>query len=182
MHPFTYLVPALFFNATVNTRKDLGTDTFGAELGAFEFESATLQSEPGFEFQFDSEVVFGTNYASTNSELGISHPDFRGTVVPRDGATPFKFHIGGVQIGNEALLPIITGNTSTGLEIPYGSVYRVLVATFQGGEGEYKSLENSVFVGTETVSDSGIPGKFLLGFKISKVYPTSTNITIGNEF
>ena len=60
--------------------------------------------------------------------------------------------------------------------------HTVLVATFQGGEGEYKSLENSVFVGTETVSDSGIPGKFLLGFKISKVYPTETNITIGNEF
>jgi hypothetical protein len=119
--------------------------------------------------------------------------------VPNDGAAPFKFHIGGVQIGNEDLLPIITGNTSTGLEIPYGSVYRgilsqsqytvpcswcctVLTATFQGGEGEYESLENSVFVGTETVSDSGIPGKFLLGFKISKVYPTKTNITIGNEF
>jgi hypothetical protein len=91
----------------------------------------SLTTQPQFEFQFDSKVIFGTNYASTNLELGISHPDFRGTVVPNDGAAPFKFHIGGVQIGNEDLLPIITGNTSTGLEIPYGSVYRGILSQSQ---------------------------------------------------
>lgn len=39
------------------TQKDLGTDTFGAELGAFEFESATLQSEPGVSGHVESKIV-----------------------------------------------------------------------------------------------------------------------------
>lgn len=58
----------------------------------------------------------------------------------------------------------------------------VLVPTFRGGDSHYKTLENSVFVASETVSDSGIPGKFILGVKISKVYANRTNVTIGAEF
>jgi hypothetical protein len=58
----------------------------------------------------------------------------------------------------------------------------VLIPAFRGGESHYKTLENSVFVASETVSDSGIPGKFILGVKISKVYASKTNITIGEEF
>jgi len=38
------------------TQTDLGTDTFGAELGAFEFESGTLQSEPGVSDSAASEM------------------------------------------------------------------------------------------------------------------------------
>ncbi|KAK6597045.1 hypothetical protein H4I96_09697 [Botrytis cinerea] len=156
MQPFTYLVPALFFNATVNTVKPLGHNSFGAALGLFEFESATLYSEPEFDFQFSASVASGINFATTNENAGISSPDFRGTVVPNDGAAPFQMKMSGVQL--------------------------VLTPTFRGGESKYKTLENSVFVASETVSDSGIPGKFLLGVKISKVLASRTNITIGEEF
>ncbi|KAF5874779.1 putative lipase gdsl protein [Botrytis fragariae] len=172
MQPFTYLVPALFFN------KPLGHDTFGAALGLFEFESATLYSEP----EFIASVTSGVNFATTNENAGVSNPDFRGTVVPNDGAAPFQMKMSGVQLGNDVVLPIISGNTPTGIEVPYGTVYRVLTPTFRGGESKYKSLENTVFVASETVSDSGIPGKFLLGVKISKVFASKTNITIGEEF
>ncbi|TGO43555.1 hypothetical protein BOTNAR_2268g00010 [Botryotinia narcissicola] len=182
MQPFTYLVPALFFNATVNTVKPLGHDTFGAALGLFEFESAMLYSEPEFDFQFSASVIHGVNFATTNEIAVISNPDFRGTVIPSDGAAPFQMKMNGVQIGNDAVLPIISGNTPTGLEVPYGTVYRVLTPTFAGGESKYKTLENTVFVASETVSDSGIPGKFLLGVKISKVFVSKTNITIVEEF
>jgi hypothetical protein len=58
----------------------------------------------------------------------------------------------------------------------------VLIPIFRGGEAHYKTLENSVFVASETVSDSGIPGRFILGVKISKVFASNTNITIGEEF
>ncbi|KAM0157144.1 hypothetical protein ACHAPF_011432 [Botrytis cinerea] len=182
MQPFTYLVPALFFNATVNTVKPLGHNSFGAALGLFEFESATLYSEPEFDFQFSASVTSGINFATTNENAGISSPDFRGTVVPNDGAAPFQMKMSGVQLGNEAVLPVISGNIPSGLEVPYGTVYRVLTPTFRGGESKYKTLENSVFVASETVSDSGIPGKFFLGVKISKVFASRTNITIGEEF
>ncbi|KAB2102318.1 hypothetical protein AG0111_0g9428 [Alternaria gaisen] len=148
----------------------------------FEFESATLYAEPEFDFQFSASVTSGVNFATTNEVAGISSPDFSGTVLPDDGATPFQMRMSGVQLGNEAVLPVITGNTSTGIEVPYGTVYRVLVPTFRGGDSHYKTLENSVFVASETVSDSGIPGKFILGVKISKVYANRTNVTIGAEF
>ncbi|EUC26698.1 hypothetical protein COCCADRAFT_113619 [Bipolaris zeicola 26-R-13] len=201
MVPFTYLAPALFFNATVKTVKPLGHDSFGAALNMFEFESAMLYTEPEFEIQFSASVTAGVNFATTNEAAGISGPDFRGTVVPNDGAAPFQMRMGGVQLGNEAVLPIISGNTSSGLEVPYGTVYRgannmsiqtlcnciltcltVLTPVFRGGEAHYKTLENSVFVASETVSDSGVPGKFILGVKISKVFASKTNITIGEEF
>ncbi|KAM0123311.1 hypothetical protein ACHAP3_011231, partial [Botrytis cinerea] len=178
--------------------KPLGHNSFGAALGLFEFESATLYSEPEFDFQFSASVASGINFATTNENAGISSPDFRGTVVPNDGAAPFQMKMSGVQLGNEAVLPVISGNIPSGLEVPYGTVYRgpnqrrcpnyiltgliVLTPTFRGGESKYKTLENSVFVASETVSDSGIPGKFLLGVKISKVLASRTNITIGEEF
>ncbi|KAG9191398.1 hypothetical protein G6011_09486 [Alternaria panax] len=182
MLPFTYLVPALYFNATVKTVKPLGHDSFGAAVNMFEFESATLYTEPEFDFQFTAEVISAVNYAKTNEAAGISSPHFRGTVVPNDGATPLQMSMGGVQLGNEAVLPVITGNTPSGLEVPYGTVYRVLTPTFRGGDAQYKVLEDSVFVASETVSDSGIAGKFILGVKISKVFAAKTNVTIGGEF
>ncbi|EUC39502.1 hypothetical protein COCMIDRAFT_10407 [Bipolaris oryzae ATCC 44560] len=182
MHPFTYLVPALYFNATVNTVKPLGHNSFGAALNLFEFESGTLYTEPEFDFQFTASVTPAVNYATTNEAAGTSRPDFRGTVTPSDGSAPFQMRMGGVQLGNEAVLPVISGNAPTGLEVPYGAVYRVLIPEFEGGESEYKILEDSVFVASETVSDSGVPGKFLLGVKISKVFAAETDITIGEEF
>ena len=58
----------------------------------------------------------------------------------------------------------------------------VWVPTFRGGSARYTNLQNSIFVGSETVSDSEVPGQFLIGVKISKVFATKTNITIGEEF
>lgn len=69
-------------------------------------------------------MTSGVNFATTNEVAGISSPDFSGTVLPDDGATPFQMRMSGVQLGNEAVLPVITGNTSTGIEVPYGTVYR----------------------------------------------------------
>lgn len=43
--------------------------------------------------------------------------------MPHDGAAPFQMTMSGVQLGNEAVLPVISGNTSTGIEVPYGTVY-----------------------------------------------------------
>jgi hypothetical protein len=69
-------------------------------------------------------VTSGVNFATTNEAAGISSPDFRGTVIPNDGAAPFQMTMSGVQLGNEAVLPVISGNISTGIEVPYGTVYR----------------------------------------------------------
>lgn len=77
-----------------------------------------------FDIQFSASVTPGVNFATTNEAAGISSPDFRGTVVPDDGASPFQMRMNGVQLGNEAVLPVISGNTPTGLEVPYGTVYR----------------------------------------------------------
>jgi hypothetical protein len=58
----------------------------------------------------------------------------------------------------------------------------VWAPTFHGGNDKFKVLQNSVFVGSETVADSDIPGQFVVGLKISEVFPVKTNITIGDEY
>lgn len=59
---------------------------------------------------------------------------------------------------------------------------QVVTPTFYGGNSNYAVLQNSVFVGAETVSDGGKDGYFEVGVKISKVWPVNTTITIGNEY
>ena len=58
----------------------------------------------------------------------------------------------------------------------------VWVPTFYGGSPDYAVLQNSIFVASETVSDSDKPGYFAVGMKISKIWPVNTTITIGNEY
>ena len=58
----------------------------------------------------------------------------------------------------------------------------VWTPTFYGGSAKYAVLQNSIFVASETVSDSDRVGYFAVGMKISKVWPKNTTITIGNEF
>ncbi len=53
--------------------------------------------------------------------------------------------------------------------------------TFYGGSEKYSVLQNSVFVASETVASSDKPGYFLVGMKISKVWPRNTTVTIGDE-
>ena len=58
----------------------------------------------------------------------------------------------------------------------------VWTPTFYGGSEKYSVLQNSVFVASETVSDSSRAGYFAVGMKISKIWPVNTTITIGNEY
>ena len=60
--------------------------------------------------------------------------------------------------------------------------FPVWTPTFYGGSAKYSVLQNSVFVASETVASSERPGYFLVGMKISKVWPKNTTITIGSEF
>ena len=53
--------------------------------------------------------------------------------------------------------------------------------TFRGGSDKYANLQNSIFVASETVSDSPNPNEFYVGLKISKVFNSNTSVTIGNE-
>ena len=58
----------------------------------------------------------------------------------------------------------------------------VWVPTFEGGDEKYANLQNSIFVASETVSDSPNPNEFYVGMKISKVFCTNTSVVIGQEF
>jgi hypothetical protein len=61
-------------------------------------------------------------------------------------------------------------------------VFLVWLPSFYGGGSKYANLQNSVFVASETVSDSSKTGYFLVGMKISKVWPVNTTITIVEEY
>ena len=53
----------------------------------------------------------------------------------------------------------------------------VFVVSFRTGSAQYKNLEDSIFVGSETVKALG-NGVFRGGLRISKVFSTQTNITL----
>ncbi|KAK5114413.1 hypothetical protein LTR85_010236 [Meristemomyces frigidus] len=161
---------------------DLGNLSTGGTLGLGRVKEATLQSEPGFMPAFRATVLYGEDYVTGDPNEPITRPDLTGTVYPDDGSTPFQMHSGGIQVADAELAAIVATNTSEGRKIPYGAVYSVWTPTFRGGDKAYSNLQKSIFVGSETVSDSGTPGEFLVGIRISKVSPVKTNITIGEEF
>lgn len=53
----------------------------------------------------------------------------------------------------------------------------VFVVSFRTGSAKYKNLEDSIFVGSETVRALG-NGVFRGGLRISKVLSTKTNVTL----
>ncbi|KAE9374668.1 hypothetical protein N431DRAFT_464902 [Stipitochalara longipes BDJ] len=183
MHSFNYLVPALFWNATVNTVFSSGNLSTGGGLRLGVVTSATLRSEPGFEPSFTAQFAHGVDFITTDpGTTGISRPDLTGLVLPDDGSTPFQMHATGIQIGNQEVAEIALTNSTKGLKMPYGAVYSVWVPTFRGGSDKYANLQNSIFIASETISDSSNPNEFFVGLKISKVFNTNTSIIIGNEF
>lgn len=127
MHSFNYLVPALFWNATVFQVQDLGNLSTGGGLGLGKVKSATLQSEPGFEPQFKGTMLFGTDYVTVDAKPdNITRPDLTGTIYPAEGSapfTPFQMHVSGIQVADAELNSIAGTNTSEGRKIPYGAVY-----------------------------------------------------------
>ena len=58
----------------------------------------------------------------------------------------------------------------------------VWVPTFYGGSENYAVLQNSIFVASETVSDADKAGYFLVGMKISKVWPGTFESRIQNFY
>lgn len=155
-----------------------------------------------FEPSFTATVIYGEDYPTVDPVTDIVRSDFLALVVPDDKDTPFQMHATGIQFPT-AELAAITGSTTTGLAVPYGATYSgrvhlfkterhersrinlfrlVWVPRFRGGSSKYANLQNSVFVGSETVSSGANPGEFYVGVKISKVFSTNTSVVIGQEF
>ena len=53
----------------------------------------------------------------------------------------------------------------------------VFVISFRTGSDQYRNLENSIFVASETVKALG-DGTFRVGLRLNKVYATKTNVTL----
>jgi len=183
MKSFNYLVPALFWNATVLQVQNLGNISTGGTQLLGQVIKARLYSEPGFEPSFSADFHYGEDYVTSDpGGDGIGRPNLIGVVAPDNGDTPFVMQVSGIQFGTPVLDEIIGTNTSTGKAVPYGGAYSVWVPTFRGGSAKYANLQNSIFVASETVSDSPVPGQFYVGMKISKVFCTNTSVVIGEEF
>lgn len=55
--------------------------------------------------------------------------------------------------------------------------HTVFVVSFRTGSTKYQSLENGLFVASETVKALG-NGDFRVGLRVSKVFATKTNVTL----
>jgi hypothetical protein len=159
-----------------------------------------LASEPGFEPHFNGSVKYAGDYLTQDPTDGIARPACVGAVYPDNGDSPFLFRISGVDHASATAAEIFTSSENLNLSIPYGFSYSgsssqwhssltsgwhsilVWTPTFYGGSEKYSVLQNSVFVASETVASSNKPGYFLVGMKISKIWPKNTTVTIGNEF
>ncbi|EMC97460.1 hypothetical protein BAUCODRAFT_453035 [Baudoinia panamericana UAMH 10762] len=179
---YNYLMPALYLNLTVQTVINLGNLTTGGQQLLGNIVDGHLYSEPGFVPNFSASIKYAEDYLTADPLDGVAHPACIMTVFPDNGDTPFLMKIGGIQYPNPSLDGIFSSNTSNTEAIPYGYVYSVWTPTFFGGADNYTNLQNSVFVGSETISGSGQPGTFVVGMKFSKVFNVNTSITIGHEF
>lgn len=128
-------------------------------------------------------------------------PDIRGLVSTDDGEY-LELLATGLQTINPQLGAIITGAGSGSLafgEFQSGESAPLLAlmcrcarksdeetdewcivffVTFRTGAAKYKNLENSLFVGSETVKSitGGKNGDFKAGLRISKLYSTKTDV------
>lgn len=179
---------------------ELGTLSTGGSQLLGRIANGYLVSEPGFELQFNGTVKYASNFLTSDPGYDdVSRPGMTGAVYPDNGDIPFLIRIGGIERISQQEVEIITSNTSTGLSVPYGYAYSgepssyracnstkwfesVVTPTFYGGGANYSILQNSIFVGAETVGDGGRDGYFEVGVKISMVSPINTTITIGHEF
>ncbi|MCJ1291736.1 hypothetical protein MMC34_003281 [Xylographa carneopallida] len=153
MVPFNYLVPALFWNATVLQVQNLGNISTGGSQLLGQVIKARLYSEPGvccsvqridlivapisipcdlpflsgttqFEPCFSADFLYGEDYVTADPGVdGIARPNLIGVVAPDNGDTPFIMQVSGIQVGTPVLDEITGTNTSIGQAVPYGAAY-----------------------------------------------------------
>ncbi|KAK3709518.1 hypothetical protein LTR37_010891 [Vermiconidia calcicola] len=158
--PYVYATPALYLNFIVKSVESLGKlSTGGTQLFAPIVEGY-LRTEPDFEIQFSGAVRSAADYLTLDPDGITARGDVVGEVVPDSGDTPFLIRISGINHLSPQSAEIFTSNRTAGRAVPYGYSYSVWTPTFYGGSAKYAVLQNSIFVASETVSDSGRPGYF----------------------
>lgn len=106
------------------SQTDLGDLSTGGEQLVGPVVSGSMRSELGFVPQFSGSVKYAADYLTSDpGDDGVSRPSLSGTVFPDNGDTPFLFRATGVQMASPELGAIVATNTTSGLAIPYGSVY-----------------------------------------------------------
>ncbi|KAH8802551.1 hypothetical protein F5884DRAFT_903212, partial [Xylogone sp. PMI_703] len=176
MLSYNYLLPALYFNATIQIAVNLGNPSTGGGLIYLHAVAGTLRTELGFEPNFVASLNNGMDFATVDPSGDIGRFSTKTVLYPDDGDIPFELELTGIQYLTDEIRAITTTNSTSGLAVPYGSTYSVWTPTFRGGSSKYAFLENSVWVGSETVSDSPTPGEFFIGVKISQVFSTNTSV------
>jgi hypothetical protein len=83
----------------------------------------------------------------------------------------------GIEIPTPKVLGTIDGLPGAGV-VNYGDFQAVTQWSFAAGAGKYKSLEDSIFVGSTAVRPGTENGTFIVGFRISKVFSAPTNVTV----
>uniref|UniRef100_A0A8H7KBB0 Uncharacterized protein n=1 Tax=Bionectria ochroleuca TaxID=29856 RepID=A0A8H7KBB0_BIOOC len=182
MSSFIQVKPAFYLKANVKTDILMGANSTGATLAHGRLVSGRLTSERGFETELSGSVIDGDDYITMQPDGKILRPQLIAHVRPDDGDTPFQLTSTGVSEATPDIIAITTTETTTGKSIPYGETYSVWRVEFQGGSARIANLRNSIFVASVTVSDGEHPDEFVVGFKISKVYNTKTDVVIGQEF
>ncbi|CAL8578668.1 hypothetical protein XPA_004436 [Xanthoria parietina] len=176
MVAFLDLVPALILNLTVSTIFPIGSNetSTGGRVIVGPIVNGTLQSEPGFETLINATISSADDWPTIDPDGLHQRPDLRGLVTTDDGEF-VEILATGIQTIIPELNQIITGEKE--LNLPFGTFQSVIPVRFVTGTPKYKNLQDSIFIGSETVKSLG-GGAFLAGVRISKVYSAKTNVTL----
>lgn len=101
------------------------------------------------------------------------------TLLQTSDDTPeyIQIQASGAEDAIDRAMGIVTG--MTGIEpIKYGDWQAVSSWTLTTGSQKYFSLQNAVYVGSTSLKEGSEKDTFIVGFKISKVVSTKTDVAV----
>ncbi|OAL46997.1 hypothetical protein IQ07DRAFT_658386 [Pyrenochaeta sp. DS3sAY3a] len=185
---FNTIVPALFFNVTVNLPILFGPTAPGSTLTYADLVTGTLISEPHFTPSIRATAIRGGDHitidpprtgadAAASGDVAAVLRLNLDTTVKVDGSEEYiRIQAKGVELATKAVMGVLTGVEGAGA-VGYGEFAAGSTWTFETGSAKYWDLQNSVFVGSTSLRP-GNKGTVIVGFKIEKVVGKKTGTSV----
>ncbi|ORY15238.1 hypothetical protein BCR34DRAFT_643413 [Clohesyomyces aquaticus] len=174
---FSSLVPAIFFNATVNLPIVLGPTATGSTLTYADLVSGTFVSEPGFTPSITGHAIRGGDYITIDPSGAILRLHLDTLIATSDTPPQYiRIQASGAEVATPDVWDIVTNPASTRV-VKFGDFQATSSWTFSANSsGKYAELEKAVYVGSTSLRGLGKEsgGKFQVGFKIAQVVSVKT--------
>ncbi|KAH9209735.1 hypothetical protein DL95DRAFT_476503 [Leptodontidium sp. 2 PMI_412] len=151
---FASLKPAFVIKGRISNVSPLGLTHSGSKSVHFEVSSGTIESVPGFEPAFQSELTFGADWFSFDHDLKHGRVDIRAIARTKQGFSIDLRSQGVIELAPP--MAKIFNMEPDMVTVPFGMT--TSWATMVVADPALKFLENSVFVGNSRmiVDEQGV--------------------------